>query len=390
MSADGMKEVVPTMRRSAAGSGWLCGVMLGVGLMLSVVVSAPGFAQDTLTGSWETEICMDAVPVFTSLESTLRVAYSICGWTFGATMGVELDGWTTAGFDVSAVLGAFVGGSLLTFNPETATFEEWRSTLTLALSGLNLNGVFVLDPVGSGWSAGVSTDTGELDLVANAFFNLSSEGEVQSEGHCFCFEKFAVDLSFPFGCVADVDATLEFDTTGLGGVTIGVDGVSIPEMTWLLFDIEIAFDDGEEGKTLQVTPRLNFAEEFCVTIFADVLGVGTVVEGIDFYGAQFRYNWDAVYFDALTAFDPDDPNGVVTAPYWERYCVGSIADSCCGGLLEFQVCTYFDSESTLLFDWGMTEGSFSVGIGSTFSLSASLTIIETGIEELCLGGTISW
>jgi len=54
------------------------------------------------------------------------------------------------------------------------------------------------------------------------------------------------------------------------------------------------------------------------------------------------------------------------------------------------VCTYFDSESTVLFDWGMTEGSFSVGIGSTFSLSASLTIIETGIEELCLGGTISW
>lgn len=380
------------MRRTAAASGWMRGVVVGVGVLLciGVVVSVPGVAQDVLSGSWDTEICMDAVPLFTSLTSTLRVAYSICGWTFGATMGLDLLGWTTAGFDVAAVLGAFVGQSLVTFNPQAATFEEWDTTVTIALAGVDLNGRFVLDPIGSGWSIGLAADAGEMDLAANAFFNLSPTGEVQSAGHCFCFERFAIDLEFPFGCVAELDATLEFDTTGLGGVTIGVDGLSIPEMTWLLFDIEITFDDGEEGKSLQVTPRLNFAEEFCVTIFADLIGSGTIVEGIDFYGAQFRYNWDSVYFDALTAFDPEDPFGLVTGPYWERYCVGSIADSCCGGLFNFQVCTYFDSESSLLFDWGMTEGSVSVGIGSNFSLQASLSIIETGVEQLCLGGTISW
>ncbi|MBN1857821.1 hypothetical protein JW848_01290 [Candidatus Bipolaricaulota bacterium] len=378
------------MRRTATASCWLRGMVVGLGVMLCLAVAVPGAAQDALSGSWDTEICMDAVPLFTSLTSTLRVAYSICGWTFAATMGLDLAGWTTAGFDVAAVLGAFVGRSLVTFNPQAATFEEWDSTVTLVLAGVDLNGRFVLDPIGSGWSVGLSVDAGEMDLAANAFFNLSSAGEVQTAGHCFCFDRFAVDLEFPFGCVANVDALLEFDTTGLGGVTIGVDGLSIPEITWLLFDIEIAFDDGEEGKSLQVTPRLNFAEEFCVTVFADLIGTGTVVEGIDFYGAQFRYNWDAVYFDALTAFDPDDPFGLVTGSYWERYCVGSIADGCCGGLFNFQVCTYFDSASTLLFDWGMTEGSVSVGIGSNFSLECSLSIIDTGIEKLCLGGKISW
>ena len=378
------------MRRTATASTWMRGVVVGLGVLVCIGVVVPGVAQDMLSGSWDTEICMDAVPLFTSFASTLRVAYSICGWTFGATMGLDLSGWTTAGFDVAAVLGAFIGQSLVTFNPQAATFEEWDSTVTLVLAGVDLNGRFVVDPIGSGWSAGLSADAGELDLAANAFFNLSSAGEVQSAGNCFCFDRFAVDLEFPFGCVANVDALLEFDTTGLGGVTIGVDGLSIPEITWLLFDIEITFDDGDDGKSLLVTPRLNFAEEFCVTIFADLIGTGTVVEGIDFYGAQFRYSWDTVYFDALTAFDPEDPFGVVTGSYWERYCVGSIADSCCGGLLNFQICTYFDSESALLFDWGMTEGSVSVGIGSNFSLQASLSIIDTGIEELCLGGTISW
>ena len=389
-SADGMKEVVPTMRRTATASGRLRGVVLGLGVLLCIGVAVPGVAQDMLSGSWETDICMDAVPLFTSLTSTLRVAYSICGWTFGVTMGLDLLGWTTAGFDVTAVLGPFLGESMVTFNPQAATFEKWDTTVMLRLAGLNLNGRFVLDPIGSGWSIGMSTDAGEMDLAANAFFNLSATGEVQSEGHCFCFDRFALDLDFPFGCVANVDATLEFDTAGLGGVTIGVDGLMIPEITWLLFDIEITFDDGEEGKTLQVTPRLNFAEEFCVTIFADLISSGTVVEGIDFYGAQFRYNWDAVYFDALTAFDPSDPFDLVTGPYWERYCIGSVADSCCGGLFDFEVCTYFDSESTMLFDWGMTEGSFSVGFGANFSLEASLTIIETGVEELCIGATLSW
>jgi hypothetical protein len=78
------------------------------------------------------------------------------------------------------------------------------------------------------------------------------------------------------------------------------------------------------------------------------------------------------------------------ADYWEKICIGTIGDSCCGGGFDFSLCVYFMETSTYLFDVQMVEADLAFGIGANAAITASLAFDVLGALEFCLGFVVGW
>ena len=333
---------------------------------------------------------MDATPLFTEFYSVLVVTYAICGWTFAATMGLSDVGWVEAGFDAELFMGPLYGHSTVAFLPQTASFSYWEGSLRLTIAGVSTHALMRLEGDGVGWLVGMSSEAGECDLSALARFNLTEEGVVQTPACTTCFSGAWLEAAVSLGCLAPIRATLAFTQFGFDGFALGVEDVPLAGIAWLLFDLELLFDDGVHGKSLSVTPHLRLGDDLCFILYTDLLGTDTLIEGVKLYGLELYYAWDGVYVSNLTVFDTSDPYGLVEDPYWEVLCVGSVNDSCGGGEYTFTACTFFDASSTRLFDWGMTTIEAAVGVGSHVLLSGLVRITASGIEEACFGLGISW
>jgi hypothetical protein len=353
-----------------------------------------------LSGSWGTDIELTINPsggaiTVSDFDSTLIVDYTVGGWTFESESGFDLNGWSTQSFSADGVLGAFTIGSDLVFSPSGASFTSWDTTGSVSIAGVSLDGEFLLTDNASGWTFGASGGAGDLSLSATVYLNMDSDGNiVQTGSYCFCFTSVDFDISFPFACIDLVDISLGFSSTGFDGVTFSASGIAVPGIAWLTFDADLTFDDGETGKSLTLTPAISLGDFTCIELYYELIYEGTTgykIEGIDFYGIALEYTWNGVSFSSASSFDADYNEDITgNAAYWEVFTIASTADSCCGGGFDFSVATYFDNDSTKLFDWGESDIDVSVGMGSNFSVSAGLVVDTTGFTELTVGFDVTW
>ncbi|UCF09763.1 MAG: hypothetical protein JSW65_06810 [Candidatus Bipolaricaulota bacterium] len=354
--------------------------------LAAVVVFTAAALADMLSGSWSTEVCLNAVPAFTLFTSDLLVTYEVCNWAFSAALGFGLTGWETVSFTASGVLGAFSFASELIFDPATATFTSWSSDMSVNLAGVNLDFAFDMDDVGVQLVVGIGGDVGLCTLGASAQFGDMTDCT-------FAFIGLDLDFGFPFACIEWVDVTVSFGCGTFDGICFEIQGLKLSGIDWLVFDFTVCFDDGEDGKTFTFIPDLNLGAYDCITLYAElVTGIDYEFEGIDIYGVEIFYEWNGVYFQSVSSFDPTKHDLLIhpSELYWEVICIGSIGDSCCGGGFDFEVCTYFDDTSTWLFDWGLTTISLGFSIGSNFAVTASLDVDGTGLVEMCLGFDVNW
>jgi hypothetical protein len=364
-----------------------------VALLLTTACIAGGVGQGDglLSGRWDATVCMDATPMFTAFASTLLVAYEICGWTFSATMGLDDSGWATAVLDAEMLLGPFSGGATVAFLPQSASFSYGQALMRVILSGVQFDTLIRFENEGFGWRAGLSFEAGECDVAALAWFNLSVDDHVQSPGCSWCFSGSVFELTVPVGCAAPLEVSVGISTTeGFEGLVASVENVSLPWISWLLFDVAWTFDDGAQGKTLDLVPHLNFSDDLCFTLYAQLLGTNTLIQGVEFYGVEVAYEWNGIRVSNLTAFDPSDPHELVADPYWEMICIRSVADGCTGGETTFATCTFFEAGSDQLFDWGMTTIDATIGVGPYIELTGGLVVSSSGIDQLCIGFGIIW
>jgi hypothetical protein len=342
-----------------------------------------------------------------AFTSTLIVDYTVCGWVFNSTSKFDDTGWIAQSFAVTGTLGAFSVESSLKFVPATALFDEWKTKVSVSIAGVSFYGKFGLNLgeitglIGSGWILGASGSVGDCDFGATAYFNV----ELDADGNwivppttCFCFTSIDFDISFPFACIDLVDISLGFSMTGFDGVTFSIDGLAIPNMSWLTFDVDLTFDDGIGiGKSLTLTPKLNFGDFTCITIYGKFKTDGvSLITGFDIYGIGLTYTWNGVTFTSVSAMDPAYyvSSGLSVksgeGDYWEAFQIKSAADACCGGAFDFSVTTFFDKNSAMLFDWGETVAKVSIGFGSNYTGSTSLTVSDAGFQTWTIGFTVTW
>ena len=348
-----------------------------------------GVFADALSGSWSTDICVDATPSFTLFESTLIVNYEICGWTFGGTFGFGMAGWETVAFDVYGAVGAFAIDSDIVFSPSGASFTSWKSTVDLAIAGVDLTFAFDLYSDHAWWTISGSGAAGLCNVGLIAQFG-------QAEAYCFCFDQIAFTFDFPFLCGTTVYVEAGFSTAGFDGITLTLGGLYFTEFPWLTFEFSVTFNEGTAGKSFVFTPAISLTDA-CdedagyISLFVELYSEGATFDGFNVYGIDIYKAWNGIWFQDLTSFEVEKNVDVTGfAAYWEAMGIGTVGDSCCGGDFSFEVWTYFSGDSTWLFDWGLTTIDLSFGIGSNFDVTAGLEIDATGLLELCMGFSVSW
>jgi hypothetical protein len=365
----------------------LCAFGLGAGV----------FAQGTLSGSWDTSICIDPqVPEFTGFDSTLTVEYGISGWTFSSISTFDITGWIGQEFTVDGVLGAFTLASDVVFDPVGALFSYWYNSATVNIAGVALDFQTVLeDATGFGMALGVSGGAADLTFGATLYINsVAQDGPpplAVVAGYCFCFTSIEFELTFPFCCIDLVDVTLGFSTGGFDGITFAINDIVFPNLPWMVWDLALTFDDQTNGKILTLTPALNLGDFACFTVYATFCDIEGCVTGIDIYGIGMECEFNGCTFSTISSLDPAWNEDLIGyEAYWEKFCITCGGDSCCGGAFSFEVCTYFSETSTMLFDWAQTDISLSFGISSNFDLTTDLTVTDAGFVNWCIGFVVTW
>ena len=98
-----------------------------LGVLAVIALSLAGFGE-SLTGSWSVDIGLNPQSASfadaLSIETELRVNYSISDWTFGSITEIDKTGWTDQEFSAIGKLGLLSISAALGFDPPTVAFEK--------------------------------------------------------------------------------------------------------------------------------------------------------------------------------------------------------------------------------------------------------------------------
>jgi hypothetical protein len=378
----------------------------------------------SLTGSWDTDVTIDVTQTNFSnaigLSSVLKVNYTVGDWTFTSITALTEDGWADQDFNAVGLLGAFGIVTALDLNPE-GTFGDLDVTVTLSFSGV----VFVWDvnldatPDMSIKGTGVAGDVGIM-------VKLSFGGVA---GCDFTWSKADVDLTFGFCCV-DLKLALDFTCEGFKNATITFGGLVVPNLPWLTIDGSIVFDL-DAGKTVTLTPSLDFGADVCFDLYWDLdnwddFNQGFAIDSIKLDGFGISCEIGGVLFEGISYWGlpivDDDGDGAgdwfpgilggfyagtaYANPYYEAYKISTTDDACCGPFA-FSFAVYFDNPSlyngtidppvpatdpmTSLFDVSLFVATVSLEVASQFTFDMGLTVDALGgFTEWTIGFLVTW
>ena len=367
-------------------------------------------ASAQIKGQWCTDVVINPQSAtFTSFASTLSVDYTVGGWTFNSKSTFALTGWTGQVFTVNGTLGAFTLGSVLVFNPAAATFTSWTTTGSVSIAGVTFDGTWLLLPTGAGFTIGASGASGPLTAAVVIGFNLDEDGALVLPSFCVCWNYVEFTFHFPFCCIEDLMMEVSFSQVGFEDVEFTVVGIPVPGIDWLTLDAFLRFgvgtdpDAAAEGenanydKTLTLTPQVSFPAG-CFTLYSHIAYSGgttgegdLLINGLYIDGIALSCTIGGVKFTDVSILSPAYNSKVdASGLYWEKFCIESAADSCCGGAFTFKVCMYFSMTSAQLFDLGKTSIALSYGIGSNFTVKSSLTVLSTGVTAWGVGFCVTF
>jgi len=371
---------------------------LVLSLICVVGLAFAGFAQ-TLTGSWDTEVCIDpqtAWGVALSLTSTLGVTYAIGDWAFTTTTVLDEGGWSDQDFSVTGLFGLITVSSALGFDVSgIGAFESWVTTLGLNMAGVSFGAVFTLDDT-PGTSLVLSGSAGiGSDVVGSVEATLGDGTDCS-----FDFVDVTIGLDFLFCDCALIESEIYFScANGFEYVEFASDGIAIPNLPWVTLGAVLHFE--EQTKEITITPAFNFGTIVCFDLFFDVdesaattypggildldfisivgIGIGCTIGGVDFYGLSM---FDESLFGTYYGID---------YTMWEVYSIDVNADACCGGVFEFGLDLWFDNAGATLFEVALIEADMKVNVTTDFAFTMGLAIdTDGGFTQWCLGFEVTW
>ena len=403
--------------------------VLAIVALAIVLVGIPLLAESLLSGTWSMDVTLNPTgSLFGSLDSVLEMGYSFGNLAASSISYFILGGYICQGFGLTGTIGAFdVQGNAL-FGPSSAQYlyTQMIAEVSVGVADLGLYVAQLTDAVLGGPACGMvvrmAGSSGGVQIESITEFGAHIEGitivhaatglsmdyttNPLEPAQCFTAEKLTVS-GLSFGCAENISARLIMScANGFESLTFSVLGVETL-VPWLAVDVELTFET--QTKSLALTPKVMLEDLGCVELYAELDDSAGTIGELSIHGLGISAEFNGVSFMSLSVFDAGyvltaDQHGstVMTIAdalaqgvdfypsYWELFSIETAGDGCCGETYSFLTNTYFDTNSSSLFDWGMSYVEAVIPVGPGFSLKGSIKLTPAGLETLVLGLTVSW
>ena len=413
-------------------------------LFLSAVFVVLGalvcFAVGPFTGSWDVTVGLapqNQTMPFTTFESTLNLGFCVAFLELWSVSDFIFSGWLWQEIGLSAGLGFLSFDGLMLLKPQNGAFLYAEGVLgfDFSLLALEFRGAAVGPSVAGGMNSGLvfslfaELPGGIASLESTTYLgaDLSGISFVQTSptttsplltktyatdptampntcGYCFSGQRFTFATEF-LGCIGFTSIT-DFNQFGFESEEIEL---TFQHLFGLPLNITLEYHFSTQTASHVFIPSIE-TDFGCVRIYADVLGSGTTITGLDIYGISFEASFAGATFRSISNFNTTA--NVITTPafgsvvepkataddeghlyypqsYWEVVSL-TMEMPVSIGEITFSVNTFFGQSTGLLFDWAETEISVAVNIGGYLTLSSAMAVDMTGFTEWRLGTSLAW
>ena len=361
--------------------------------------------EGLLSGSWDTSFTFDVQTLgFTAFRTQLTEVYRIGKFVAKGIAVWKLDPGSTGGvlfdsmrFQADAPFGdTFKVSSSLAFDPEaTPLFDYWRTTTSFSILDTSFTHTFyVTDP---------TTNSYQTILIRGSVSDVAYSNTTTFDvvdGCAFCFGSDRVSLSWTW-CDLQVRSTLSITDAGFQRFTLSASNVPIPGLVTPNFGVYMNLSLAFTATSKTFTPTLSLRTSWidCVRVLAALETSGaanTSIDGFSIYGFKIRQALPGgTRVQIATSFDSTKNSSVTgQTDYFELLMISGTLESCCGAPGTWSVATYFNEDSPMLFDWGMSVIRATAVISDRFNFSFE-TVFRSGFFddpklELSVGWVARW
>jgi len=407
--------------------------LLFVVVILFCAVSVLG--SDGFTGSWRAEIGLSPQQTqpFSAFQSTLDVGLCLSFLEIASVSDFLFDGWLWEEIDLTATLGSVLFDSQILFDPQSGSFLYAQGLLSLNLAPVTFSlygaavGETLLQPANYGWVFDLRGDIlgGILSFRSSTFFGADLSGITftasTSQPTSLAKKWYLTDPTIdplPVGfsgqeltfsaiafCCVGLTSLTTFDETGFVSEELELTFI---QLFGLPLNFTIEFEYTMQTKSYAFTPSLE-SDFGCLSIYTNLLGSGGTITGVEIYGIAFSCTFAGATLTSVSNLNTTDY--VITTPqfgffveslddaveaghlyypqeYWEIVSlVVDVPPAGCG--FSFSVDTFF-STSGLLFDWAKSTMGVTLSLGTSVSMSSSISVDVTGFTQWTLGFEVSF
>ena len=408
--------------------------VLFVVVVLFCAVSVLG--SDGFTGSWRAEIGLSPQQTqpFSAFQSTLDVGLSLSFLEISSISDFLFDGWLWQEFDLTAALGPVCFHGQLLFEPQTGSFIYAQGILsfefppvTVSLYGAAV-GETLWQPSNYGWVFDIYGEIlgGVLSFESATFLGADLSGITftasTTQQTSLAKKRFLTDPTIdtlPVGfsgqeltfsasafCCIELMSVTTFGKTGFESEEIEL---SFIQLFGLPLNITLDFVYSLQTKSYVFTPTLE-TDYGCLSIYTNLLGSGGTITGVEIYGIAFECMLAGATLTSVSNLNTTDY--VITTPQF-GFLVESLADANAEGHLyypqeyweivslvvdvppvgcgfSFSVDTFFSTSTGLLFDWARSTMGVTLALGTSVSMSSSITVDTTGFAEWTIGFEVTF
>ncbi|RLE34201.1 hypothetical protein DRJ24_04255 [Candidatus Acetothermia bacterium] len=378
--------------------------MIRTGLLLAVALGATALPADSgaISGSWDAGLTFNVQSAsVTALDTRFTTVYRVGLFTAKGIAFLKFDrgalAFDSLELDCSFPIEGIEIESDLMFDPNAGSlidlFDYWRATSAFDLLGVSfIHTLYLTLPQTASYQALVTQGKfGSIDFRGSVRFVMSNDCS-------FSFSEADLTLSASV-CGLPVTGTIAFDCSGFDFLEFTLSDLPVPRLTaggyGVFLDFDLKFELTE--KALNPTIELKLPPIDCIRLYAELEAVpGPGIGGIGFYGIRIEDTiGHGIDFVSAISLDPLR-NSVLTgqSDYFELFSLSGPLSSCCGDPGEWRLATYFQSNHTTLFDWGMTTFRFTTALSPGFSFSFE-TVVRSGtfgdpIVEFTIGWIARW
>jgi len=378
------------------------GLLLAVALVAAFSVFAFGAGSGSISGGWDAGLTFNVQSAsVTALDTRFTTVYRIGLFTAQGIAFLKFDGGTlvfdSLELDCSFPIDGIEVDSDLMLDPNAGSlidlFDYWRTTSGFELLGVSFTHTLYLTLSQTASYQALEGRGTVAGVDFRGYVRLNMEQDCS-----FSFSEADLTLSSSV-CGLPVRGVIALDCSGFDSLRFTLSDLPVPGLTargyGVFLDFDLKFELTE--KTLNPTIKLKLPPIDCIRLYAELETVpGPGIGGIDFYGIRIEDTIaNGIHFVSATSLDPLK-NSVITgqSDYFELLSLSGPLSSCCSDPGEWRLATYFQSNHTTLFDWGMTTFRFATFLSPGFSFSFE-TVIRSGtfgdpIVELTIGWTARW
>ncbi len=409
--------------------------LIAVACLFGCALGAAG--SEWFTGSWLAEISLSPQQTmpFSGFQSTLDVGIQLDFFSVASVSDFIFDGWLWQEFDVGAALGPISFASQLLFEPQSGSFVYVQGILAVEFPPItvSLYGAMVgetqSDPANYGCVVDVYGEIidGLVTFESATFLSADLSGitftatGVQTDSSLI-FKTFTTDptidtvpvvfsgqevtfSALAFGC-AQLTSVTTFSNIGFVSEEIELKFLGL---FGIPFNLTLDFIYTIQTKSYAFTPSLE-SDFGCLSVYTNLVQSGSTITGVEIYGIAFEATIGNGTFRSVSNLDTSQyvittpafgslveplteaaANGHLYYPqdYWEVVSlVIDVPPVGCG--FSFSVDTFFSTSTGLLFDWARSTMGATLALGSSVSISSSITIDTTGFTAWTLAAELSW